>query len=104
MEELAPGNGLPLVARFEHKHRFRSVRVTVKQQARIARVESSVNSGVGELRGTKMQADQIVRHKPPVAHGLERLRNEAGALDDRTGVDGRLYPQPVFATGGEEGN
>jgi hypothetical protein len=59
---------------------------------------------VGELRGAKMQADQIVRYKPPVVHGLERLRNKAGTLDDGAGVDGRLYAQPMFATGDKERN
>ncbi len=103
MEKLAPGFGLPLVARFENQRWFGSVRVGVKQQARLTPVNSSMNSRVSELGGAKMQADQILRHEPPVVHGLERLRNKAGALDDGVGVDGRLYLQPVFATGGEEG-
>lgn len=104
MEKLAPGDGLRLVTQFENKRRFRSVRVGVKQQARLTPVNSSMNSRVSELGGAKMEADQIVRHEPPVLHGLERLGNELGALYDCAGVDGCLYPQLLFATGGEEGD
>jgi hypothetical protein len=104
MEKLAPGDGLLLVDRFENKRRLRGVRVAVKQQARLTPVHTSVNSSVSELRGAKMEADQIVRHEPPVLHRLERLGNEVGALYDCAGVDGCLYPQSLFATGGEEGD
>jgi hypothetical protein len=88
MEKLAPGDGLRFVAQFENKRRFRSFRVAVKQQARLQPVNSFVNSSVCELRGAKMEADQIVRHEPPVFHGLERSGNEVGALYDCAGVDG----------------
>src|ERR1700722_16931965 len=104
MEKLAPGDGLRLVAQFENKRRLRGVRVAVKQQARLTPVNSSINSSVSELRGAKMETDQIVRHEPPVFHGLERLGDEVGALNDCAGVDGCLYPQLLFATGCEEGD
>ena len=81
MEKLAPGDGLRLVTQFENKRRFRSVRVGVKQQARLTPVNSSMNSRVSELGGAKMEADQIVRHEPPVFHGLERFAFRVSATD-----------------------
>jgi hypothetical protein len=81
MEKLAPGDGLRLVTQFEDKRRFRSVRVAVKQQARLTPVISSMNSRVSELGGAKMEADQIIRHEPPVFHGLERFAFRVSATD-----------------------
>jgi hypothetical protein len=77
----SPGwSRFPFGFRFQYERRSLGVRSGVKKQAWPTIVQLWHGFGVRELRWAKVQAYLLITNEPPVAGGLQRLRDEVRAL------------------------
>jgi hypothetical protein len=102
-----PGSRLivvPRAVRFQYERWSLGVRSGVKKQARPTIVQPRHGFGVRELRRAKVQAYLLITNEPPVAGGLQRLRDEVRALYDCAVLDCGAQLYSSFAAGRQHGH